>query len=101
NIIVFDSEANFAQIDLNLAIPDVNNVIGAVQLPNQNLKTTTLNPCPVNANAASNQPQPIETSQGKIYPARGLEIKNGVVRLTAQPTAGSPNRTSGQFNSCD
>ncbi len=102
NIIVFDSEANFSLIDLNLPIVDVDNVLGVAQdLPNPNLKTTALNPCPVNANAASNQPQPIETSQGKIYPAMGIEIKNGVVRLTAQPTAGSPNRTSEQFNSCN
>jgi filamentous hemagglutinin family protein len=102
NKIFFDSEAEFALIDLNLPISDVDFVMGAVQdLSQPSLETTALNPCPINPNAVNNQPKPIETAQGKIYPAMGVEIKNGVVRLTAQPTAGNAVRVPGQFNSCN
>jgi filamentous hemagglutinin family protein len=102
NKIVFDSEVKFALIDLNLPITDVDLVMGAVQdVPHPSLETTALNPCPVNANVVNNQPKPIETAQGKIYPAMGVEIKNGVVRLTAQPTPSSSVRVSGQFDSCN
>ncbi|BAZ44908.1 hypothetical protein NIES4102_19250 [Chondrocystis sp. NIES-4102] len=98
NTIRFNAQADFANINLQRYYPDLPQGINKV--PDLlNIDSTSFNPCPVN-NAVNTKLQPIETSQGKIYPARGIEIKNGKVRLTPQPNNNSPARNS-QPDSCN
>ena len=102
NIIVFDSEINFASIRFDLNLPDVDYVIDKVNnLPSNKFKPVAFNPCPTNADAVSQPPQAIETSLGKIYPARGIAVENGQIHLTAKPTATSASRTPVQFDRCN
>ncbi len=104
NIITFDSQVNFALIAFDLNVPDVDYAIDTQNiLPSNNIdniQPVALNSCPVNADPANLQPRPIETSQGNIYPARGIILKNGIIRLTAKPTKGSANRNLVQFSGC-
>ena len=102
NIIIFDSAVNTALIAFNLDVPEVDYVIyQANNLPNSNLQPVTFNTCPAKANTASQTPQAIETSQGKIYPARGVTRENGQLRLIAEPRAGSSQRNPVQFEGCN
>ncbi len=102
NTIVFDSEINFALISFDLNVPDVDYVIDKVtNLPSNQVKPVVFNACPINADTVNQQPQGIETSLGKIYPARGIAVKNGQIYLTAKPTANSVSRTPIQFDSCN
>ncbi len=48
------------------------------------------------------QIQPVKTSQGDIYPARGVVVReDGTVILTAYPTSNNPTRTPTDVPSCD
>ena len=92
NIIVFDSAVNFALIRLNLNPPDVNHAM--IPQPSVTLtkfQPATLDRCPTNT-AKQDTPQPIETAQGKIYPARGAVIKDGELILTATPVVDAIQR---------
>ena len=52
-------------------------------------------------NSVSTIPAPIETSQGKIQPARGIEVtESGVIRLTAYRTNNAGDRLSQTESSC-
>lgn len=101
NIITFDSRADSALVTFALNLPDVDYVIDPVNnLPTNNIQSIAFNPCPANA-ARVTQTQVIETSQGKIYPATGITIKNGQMRLIAKPTEDSDNRRNYlQFDGC-
>lgn len=102
NAIMFDSEINFALVSFDLNVPDVDYVIGEVKdLPNNNIEPLAFNPCPVNQNTANQQAQAIETSLGKIYPARGVTVENGQILLTPKPNASNgAGRNSERFNIC-
>ena len=101
NIIVFDSAINTALIAFDLDVPEVDYVIyEANNLPSNNIQPVAFNICPVNAGTVNQGAQAIETSQGKIYPARGIALENGQIRLTAKTTAGN-NRTPVQFKGCN
>ena len=92
NQIVFKPRVNSALVTFDLNVPDVDYVIDPVNnLPSNTFQPLALNTCPVNANTFDLTV--IETSQGKIYPARGITIKNGQIRLTAKPTSKSNRRT--------
>ena len=92
NQIVFNPRVNSALVTFDLNVPDVDYVIDPVNnLPSNTFQPLALNTCPVNANTFDLTV--IETSQGKIYPARGITIKNGQIRLTAKPTSKSNRRT--------
>ena len=102
NIIVFDSAINSALISFDLNVPDVDYVIDAVtNLPVNKTIPVAFNACPVNAGTFSQQPEAIETSLGKIYPARGIAVENGQIRLTAKPTEKGVSRAPLQFVGCN
>ncbi|MGD1921609.1 MAG: hypothetical protein ACFCAD_23575, partial [Pleurocapsa sp.] len=97
----FDSEINFALIRLNLNPPDVDYGINKVpEIYTTNFQPVDLNTCPVNADKLNQQPQAIETAQGKIYPARGIVAENGQINLTAKPTKNTSRRTYSELESC-
>ncbi|MCC0175464.1 filamentous hemagglutinin N-terminal domain-containing protein [Waterburya agarophytonicola K14] len=101
NIIIFDSQINFALIRFDLNTPDVN--LGISHLPritNSAIKPPVFNTCPVNADKLTPHPQAIKTAIGKIYPARGVAIQDGQIHLTAKPTKNSVSRTSRRIESC-
>ena len=50
----------------------------------------------------TSQIQPVKTSQGDIYPARGVIVReDGTVTLTAYPTNNNPTRSPSDVPSCD
>jgi filamentous hemagglutinin family protein len=105
NIIIFDSAINKALIAFDLNVPDVDYVIyRANNIPSNNIQPVAFNmfdTCPVNVDTVNLEPQGIETSQGKIYPAQGITMKNGQIRLTAKPTGRISNRTPVKFKGCN
>ena len=108
NLIIFDSQVNFALLRLDLNSPDVDNAevtnelpTNAIELVGANRPSPLLNTCPVTKNNSANQPDNgINTSMGIIYPARGIISENGKIRLTANPVSGQSSRTSANLGGC-
>ena len=93
NTIVFEPSVEFTFIQLNLNSPDVDNLRVITKLPSIGITPVDFNACPVNQNNLTPQtqtPEPINTSIGKIYPARGIIIEGDKIILTPYPT---PNVT--------
>ena len=101
NTITFDSQANSAPINFNLNLPEVDYAIAPVNsLPSNTIQPVAFDLCPTNADAIE-QNQAITTAKGKIYPARGITVENGQIRLTARPAIGNSQRSSIRFGDCN
>jgi len=86
NQLFFDSQINFALIQLNLDAPDVDLAISqSLALSNNSIQFTQLNTCSIDAEQVSLQPRAINTAIGKIIPATGVTVENGQIILTSQP----------------
>ncbi|MEM7595808.1 MAG: hypothetical protein AAF383_30625, partial [Cyanobacteria bacterium P01_A01_bin.83] len=102
NTITFTSQADSGSVTFDFIVPDVDFAIDSVNnLPSDFLQPIAeVDTCPVNAEAIDLQPQAIETAQGKIYPARGIVVNGGIIKLTANSNVGNTNRNTLNFAGC-
>ena len=103
NTIFFEPLVEFTFVQLSLNSPEVDNARIVTELPSSAIAPVDFDACPVNQSNLTPQtqlPKPIDTSIGKIYPARGITIEGNKIILTPYPT---PNLTPGDripLNNC-
>ena len=103
NIIFFDPFVEFAFTQLSLNSPDVDNAKVVAELPPTEIPPVDFDTCPVNQNDFTSEPQPpepINTSIGKIYPARGIIVEGDKIILTPYPTPNLAPRNPVRLNNC-
>ena len=103
NTIFFEPLIEFSFVKLSLNSPDIDNFKVVAELPSGTITPVDFDTCPVNQNNFTNEPQtpePINTSIGKIYPARGIIVEGDKVILTPYPTPNLPPRNPVQLNNC-
>lgn len=103
NAIFFAPAVKFTFVQLSLNSPDVDNAKVVAELPQGAIAPVDFNTCPVNQNDFARQPQipePIDTSIGKIYPARGIIVEGDKIILTPYPTPNIAPRNPVQLNNC-
>ncbi len=103
NTVFFDPFVEFTFIQLALNSPEVDNAAIVAELPPGAIAPVDFDACPVNQNNFTSQeqtPEPINTSIGKIYPARGIIIEGDKIILTPYPTPNIAPRNPVQLNNC-
>ena len=103
NVVVFQPVVEFTFTQLSLNSLDVDNLRVVAELPSEMIVPIDFDACPVNQNNftdKSQQPKPIDTSIGKIYPARGITVKGDTIILTPYPTPNLTPRDRITLNNC-
>lgn len=101
NTIFFDPFTDLVFTQLNLNSPDVDNAKAVAELPPKAIAPIDFDACPVNQNnLTAKSPEPIDTSIGKIYPARGITVDGDKIILTPYVTPNLTPRNPVQLNNC-
>jgi filamentous hemagglutinin family protein len=101
NTVFFDPFVEFTFVQLNLNSPEVDNAEVVAELPSGAIAPVDFDACPSDRNLTNqSQPEPINTSIGKIYPARGIIVQGDKIILTPYPTPNIAPRNPVQLNNC-